>query len=73
MARTRPRRIVLLRQACSLTTKFLPWLYCEMSRRSREAPDEGDVSGVLALDKFLCVPQKRPMLARIPGFREPPP
>ncbi|CAE7459637.1 unnamed protein product [Symbiodinium sp. CCMP2592] len=55
----------------AITTKLLPWLYCELSRRARESPDETDRIGVIPLDvrdAFLNVPQERPMLAKIPGF-----
>ncbi|CAE7214928.1 unnamed protein product [Symbiodinium sp. CCMP2592] len=55
----------------AITTKLLPWLYCELSRQARESPDETDRIGVIALDvrdAFLNVPQERPMLAKIPGF-----
>ncbi|CAE7728209.1 unnamed protein product [Symbiodinium sp. CCMP2592] len=55
----------------SLTTKLLPWLFCEMNRRQEGAATDDDPIGVVALDikdAFLCVPQERPMLAKIPGF-----
>ncbi|CAE7270738.1 unnamed protein product [Symbiodinium sp. CCMP2592] len=55
----------------SLTTKLLPWLFCEMNRRQEGAGTDDDPIGVVALDikdAFLCVPQERPMLAKIPGF-----
>ncbi|CAE7399020.1 unnamed protein product [Symbiodinium sp. CCMP2592] len=54
----------------SLTTKLLPWLFCEMNRRQEGAATDDDPIGVVALDikdAFLCVPQERPMLAKIPG------
>ncbi|CAE7295462.1 unnamed protein product, partial [Symbiodinium microadriaticum] len=54
----------------ALTTKLLPWLYCELRRQQQDSDDDDEV-GVIALDikdAFLNVPQDRPMLARIPGF-----
>ena len=54
----------------ALTTKLLPWLYCELRRQHQDSDDDDEV-GVIALDikdAFLNVPQDRPMLARIPGF-----
>ena len=57
----------------SITTKVLPWLYCELKRRRDEsgACDYESQVGILALDikdAFLCVPQEKPMLAKLPGF-----